>query len=177
VVPHAPPASGRALWTRRASISRACALRPLVRPDAAASTASRPADRDDRDTPLSSGRDNMNIILYRGICQELRSDGDVPDAAQRAASPRGTLPIRDGRNGSIRNGPGSAIRYDACRIASGTQVSPPPPGRGRCGDTAARRFRIVGLVMVQRKVAAAHIIRRDAGRLRRGPHARCGKAL
>ncbi len=56
-IPHAPPALERALCTRRAPAFRACALRPSFRPDAAASTASRPANRDDRETPLSSERD------------------------------------------------------------------------------------------------------------------------
>ena len=56
-IPHAPPALERTLCTRRALAFRACALRPSFRPDAAASTASRPANRDDRETPLSSRRD------------------------------------------------------------------------------------------------------------------------
>jgi hypothetical protein len=86
-VPHAPPALERTLCTRRALALRACALRPSFRPDAAASTASRPADRDDREPPLSSGRDEGNIILVCGFCQDRRSTPFI------TSSPRGRGPI------------------------------------------------------------------------------------
>ena len=42
-------------------------FRQTPAPNAAASTASRPADRDDRETPLSSGRDGLGILSYRNI--------------------------------------------------------------------------------------------------------------
>ena len=52
----------RPLYKERV-ILRARALATFRRPDAAASTASRPASHDDRDTPLIVGRDQGNIVL------------------------------------------------------------------------------------------------------------------
>ena len=71
-IPHAPPTLERTLCTRRTPAARACALRPSFRPDAAASTASRPANRDDRETPPPH-RDGMKELNPRlGILSRCR---------------------------------------------------------------------------------------------------------
>jgi hypothetical protein len=63
VRPHTIPVSKRPLWAPSLLPGRALASAP--RRDAAASTASRPADRDDRETPLSMGRDvGRYMILW-----------------------------------------------------------------------------------------------------------------
>ena len=59
--PHVVPGSRRPLWAPPLLPGRALANAP--RRDAAASTASRPADRDDRETPLSMGRDGDRYMV------------------------------------------------------------------------------------------------------------------